>query len=130
MYQCRNSSKCILINHLFDCSDDCPYSDDETMNFIVNNSNLIEQLNKTYFYCQSSKVYISRSMINNGRCEFTRCQDENLCVSLLTYQLICLNIDKVYDGNLDCIGGTDEPIRLLNSRNNGDLKIYNNRSTS
>ena len=34
---------------------------------------------------------------------------EHLCVSLNTKQLICLSIEKINDGNVDCIGGTDEP---------------------
>jgi hypothetical protein len=198
MYQCQNSSKCILIHNLFNGYRDCPYSDDENMFIINNNSNLIKQLNKTHFYCQSKKNYISQNMINNHQCdcndkEIGRCIDENLgeidssrdilfqticdgfqelspiiinnknetdeteceqwecdnvythcngiwncfngkdeigcddlskskcslnqhlCVSLLTYQLICLDIHKVYDGNLDCVGGTDEPIRTIRS---------------
>src|ERR1700734_4168258 len=40
----------------------------------------------------------------------------HVCVSLLTYRFICLDISKVNDGNLDCVGGTDEPIRFIGRR--------------
>jgi hypothetical protein len=33
----------------------------------------------------------------------------HLCVSRDTYQLICLPTDKANDGNVDCLGATDEP---------------------
>ncbi|CAF4907208.1 unnamed protein product [Rotaria sp. Silwood1] len=33
----------------------------------------------------------------------------HICVSSLTNQLMCLPIDKANDGNIDCLGATDEP---------------------
>ena len=34
--------------------------------------------------------------------------DEHFCVSIQTLELICLALDKVNDGRIDCIGATDE----------------------
>jgi hypothetical protein len=197
MYQCINSSKCIPVHRLFNEDVDCPYGDDQIMSIINNNPIIMEQLNKTHFYCQASKKYFSQNFINNGRCDcrddrVSQCVDENvgredssndiffqticdgfrellpiiinnknetdeteceewecdniythcdgvwnclngkdeigcdylsrsmcslnehLCVSLLTYRFSCLDISKVNDGHLDCVGGTDEPIKIIN----------------
>jgi hypothetical protein len=35
---------------------------------------------------------------------------DHLCVSPYSNQLMCLSIDKANDGNIDCLGATDEPI--------------------
>ncbi|CAF1225711.1 unnamed protein product [Rotaria sp. Silwood1] len=35
--------------------------------------------------------------------------DEHICVSPYTNQLMCISIDKANDGNIDCLGATDEP---------------------
>ncbi|CAF1503439.1 unnamed protein product [Adineta ricciae] len=32
-----------------------------------------------------------------------------LCLSSITHKFVCLSIDKSNDGNIDCLGGTDEP---------------------
>jgi hypothetical protein len=40
----------------------------------------------------------------------------HICVSPDTYQLMCLPINKANDGNIDCLGATDEP-RLCRSNN-------------
>ncbi|CAM4873275.1 unnamed protein product [Rotaria socialis] len=36
--------------------------------------------------------------------------DHHMCVSPVTNQLSCLPIGKAHDGNVDCLGGTDEPL--------------------
>ena len=33
----------------------------------------------------------------------------HICISPITYQLMCLPIEKANDGNIDCLGATDEP---------------------
>ena len=33
----------------------------------------------------------------------------HLCISLETYEFVCLPKEKVLDGNIDCVGATDEP---------------------
>jgi hypothetical protein len=208
MYQCFNSSKCILIDRFFDSYNDCPLSDDESMFTTLRRVN-ITKLNKTHFYCQSERMYFLQSFINDGYCDcpdydIHRCTDENVgiedsskdilfqticdgfqellpiviqnkthtdetecekwecdnvythcdgvwnclngldeigcdslsrsmcslnqhvCISLLTYRLICLDINKVNDGNLDCIGGTDEPRRIIHPpRVSGGALYYN-----
>jgi len=35
--------------------------------------------------------------------------NNHFCVSLQTYELSCLSIDKINDGQIDCLGATDEP---------------------
>ena len=37
--------------------------------------------------------------------------DEHLCVTLHSYELACLPIAKINDGEIDCLGATDEPTR-------------------
>ena len=39
---------------------------------------------------------------------FTCLSSEHFCISPVTYNLSCLSIEKVNDGQVDCIGGTDE----------------------
>ncbi|UJR07220.1 hypothetical protein I4U23_011508 [Adineta vaga] len=36
-------------------------------------------------------------------------QQQHICVSPQTYQLMCLPLEKANDGKIDCLGGTDEP---------------------
>ncbi|CAF1109410.1 unnamed protein product, partial [Adineta steineri] len=52
--------------------------------------------------------------------------NEHLCVSPSTYRFICLHISKVRDGNLDCVAGTDEPIRHIHPMQQNSLVRYTN----
>ena len=51
---------------------------------------------------------------------FTCPLSEHFCISPITYNLSCLSINKVNDGHVDCIGGTDER-HFCQQRPNGRL---------
>ena len=65
--------------------------------------------------------------------------DQHLCVSNQTFALVCLSTDRVNDGRIDCIGGTDElnlchrkntlleldNFHCITNRTTGCLKGYN-----
>jgi hypothetical protein len=49
------------------------------MSIANNNPFIMKQLNKTHFYCEVHKIYLSQHFINNGNCD---CRDDrvNQCV--------------------------------------------------
>ncbi|UJR11756.1 hypothetical protein I4U23_015937 [Adineta vaga] len=54
-----------------------------------------------------------------------QCPSNNhICGSLKTNELMCLPIEKANDGIVDCIGGTDEPIRCRMEQPTGVYKSF------
>ena len=63
---------------------------------IINNTDIIEQLNKTHFKCQTSNKYIHQSLVKNGNCdcgyiESDWCEDENLEIIRYSKEYIISN---------------------------------------
>ncbi|CAF4232667.1 unnamed protein product, partial [Adineta steineri] len=189
MYQCINSSKCIMKARLFDNITDCYYHDDEDLS-TFNNTNL-QQL-QNIFRCKTTEEYRPTYFVNDKGCDceirgdsycadenfheyyfrktisfqticdknphlfrqifgdtetdetdcdqwpmmhiYNRCdgfwhiangsdelncdlslsllncsENEHVCVSSKTDELICLSIEHVNDSITDCIGAADEP---------------------
>ena len=116
MYQCRNSSKCISIYRLMNRINDCPYMDDENMNFIKT-TNAMSLLNRTHFKCRYSDKYISHLLVRNRICDCKQtgntheCNDEYLDSisnqNIIVFQEIC-------DGYTDLL-----PL-LINNKNETD----------
>ncbi|CAF1398188.1 unnamed protein product [Adineta ricciae] len=50
--------------------------------------------------------------------------NQHLCVSISTYKLTCVDLSRINDGKLDCIGGTDEPRRTMHLPQPSGLKRY------
>jgi hypothetical protein len=95
--------------------DDCPRNDDESITRI-NNADILKQVLKNHFKCQTSNKYIPQSSIANGICdcgkiEPTWCEDEDLNMNYIrrniSFQTIC-------DGFIEL-----SPI-LINGRNETD----------
>jgi len=96
MYQCRNSPKCISIYRLMDRINDCPYMDDENMDFIKT-TNAMNLLNKTHFKCRYLDKYISKLLVGKKDCACNitahRCEDEyfdpNSNQNIIVFEQIC-----------------------------------------
>ncbi|UJR11665.1 hypothetical protein I4U23_015846 [Adineta vaga] len=116
LYQCINSSKCILFNHLNNGISDCPYNDDEN---IVEDTNphLFSQFKYKYYKCLIMNKYIPQSVILNGDCdcgydEHNFCEDEhefdNFTGRTISFQTICDSFQKLYPITIDGKNAIDE----------------------
>ncbi|CAF4581754.1 unnamed protein product, partial [Rotaria sp. Silwood2] len=67
--------------------------------------------NNTYTHCDGIWNCLNGAdEINCNSLSLLNCPvSHHICVSYLTNQLMCLSIDKANDGNIDCLGATDEP---------------------
>jgi hypothetical protein len=70
--------------------------------------------------CLNGKDEISCDELSRSMCSL----NQHLCVSIITYRFICLDIHKVNDGHLDCVGGTDEPIPITSGAQPSGLLSY------
>jgi hypothetical protein len=106
---------------------------EELLPIIINNKNETDETECEKWECDNIYTHCD-GVWNclNGKDEIG-CDDlsrsmcfsnEHLCISILTYRFSCLNIDKVNDGNLDCVGGTDERIRRIYSMQASGLFNY------
>ncbi|CAF0773728.1 unnamed protein product [Adineta steineri] len=95
MYQCINSSKCIMKARLFDNTADCYYDDDEHLS-TFNNTNL-QQL-QNIFRCKTTDIYLPTYLLNDGICHCrmpgdSYCADENshkyYFRKTISFQTIC-----------------------------------------
>jgi len=116
MYQCRNSSKCIFIYRLMNRVNDCPYMDDENMDFIKT-TNAMNLLKKTHFKCRYSDKYISQLLVENGRCDCNETGNEHGCNDEYLDPISNQNIIVFQD---ICDGYTDLLPILINNKNETD----------
>ncbi|CAF1370564.1 unnamed protein product [Adineta steineri] len=95
MYQCINSSKCIMKTRLFDNIADCYYHDDEDPS-TFNNTDL-QQL-QNIFRCKTIEEYFPTYFVNDTDCDCrtpgdSYCADENSAESYfrktISFQTIC-----------------------------------------
>ncbi|UJR12840.1 hypothetical protein I4U23_017014 [Adineta vaga] len=125
----------------------------ERLPLIINNENETDETNcydhiwpcknlytqcDGYWNCQNGADELGcpsqfDNSINNIICD----PMEHICVSIKTLKLMCLNLSKVDDGKIDCLGGYDErkPCRIYNEKNSlnrrflcRDDTIPNNKS--
>ncbi|CAF0830570.1 unnamed protein product [Rotaria sordida] len=76
------------------------------------------QCNNTYTRCDGLwNCFNGADEIDCDSLSLLKCPSyHHICVSPQTYELMCLSIEKANDGNIDCVGATDEP-KLCRSKN-------------
>ncbi|CAF0787566.1 unnamed protein product [Adineta ricciae] len=116
LYQCQNSLKCIGFHRLMNGVLDCPSNDDETM-FNDTNTQIYNQLKRTYYKCYFSNKYILQSAINDRHCDcgFSEshvCEDEdaseNYTLRTISFQTMCDRFTELYPIMIDGQNQTDE----------------------
>ncbi|CAF1013120.1 unnamed protein product [Rotaria sp. Silwood1] len=116
MYQCLNSSKCILANRVCDNRNDCDFKDDEKKCSLQKDSCFIYRFLQT-FYCKTNKKCIPLLFVENGECEcgtneYDLCEDENMHLHSIRYHIsfptICDGFTELIPVNIDGKNETDE----------------------
>ncbi|CAF0862040.1 unnamed protein product [Adineta ricciae] len=76
------------------------------------------QCNNTYTRCNGFwNCFDGADEVDCDSSSLLQCsQHEHICVSPITYQLMCLPLAQANDGKIDCVGATDEP-RLCRASN-------------
>lgn len=132
LYRCQNTWKYISKHRLVDGVRDCHEGDDEISPLIINTEKKISFRTICDQFVELKPILIHNVTVTDESdcaqwpCKniYTECNgiwncvdgsDENncqcqgqLCVSLSTRQLMCLEQSKIHDGIPDCVGGSDE----------------------
>ncbi|CAF4173783.1 unnamed protein product, partial [Adineta steineri] len=116
LYQCRNSSKCILFRRLINGVTDCPYNDDENISEDTN-PQLFAQVKHKYYKCHVTNKSIPQMALFNNDCdcesdEYDFCEDlddyGNFTRRTISFQTICDGFQELYPIMIDGKNQTDE----------------------
>ncbi|UJR19665.1 hypothetical protein I4U23_022800, partial [Adineta vaga] len=115
MYQCLNSSTCILNIQICDGANDCVYKDDEQCPLINETCTILDS--DILFKCKSTNQCISRKLLVNGACDciYLRMMMRRICNGIIDMSNILIDNQnetdetESNDGQIDCLGATDEP---------------------
>ena len=117
MYQCINSTKCVHISRVLDGIDDCPKMDDENLT-LIDQTTIIELIEKTRFKCRSSNIYIPMHYIKDGTCDCGRFIENNFCEdeefeeeyvkTNILFQHLCDRFEELSPILIDGYNHTDE----------------------
>ena len=137
-FKCHSEERCFVSAMVGDQTDDCVDKSDEMNSplqtshtkysfqtfcdgfvdfttLITHGSGESDETNCEYWPCSNTYTrcdgfWNCPNGIDELNCSLTtNCQPtEHLCISPITYNLTCVHIDRVNDGQVDCLGGTDE----------------------